>query len=82
MDVKQRAATIVKVVDDCGIDMDGSDEEEEEVVDENGNVLVELTKEERATKKLKEDTKRTMLRNVKEGARNTNNDDDIDIDAI
>ena len=87
MDVKQRASNIVNVVDDCGFDMDGSDEEkeddQEETIDENGNVLVELTKEERATKKLKEDTKRAMLRNAKEGARNTNNnDDDIDIDAI
>jgi len=83
MDVKQRASNVVNVVDDCGFDMDGSDDEEEETIDENGNVLVELTKEERATKKLKEDTKRTMLRNAKEGVRNNNNDDDdIDIDAI
>jgi len=84
MDVKQRASNIVNVVDDCGFDMDGSDEEkeddQEETVDENGNIIVELSKEERATKKIKEDTKRAMLRNVKEGARN--NDDDIDIDAI
>jgi initiation factor 1A len=86
MDVNQRASNIVNPVDDCGFDMDGSDEEDEdcqeETVDENGNVMIELTKEERATKKIKEDTKRAMLRTAKEGSRNTNNDDDIDIDAI
>jgi len=75
MDIKQRASGIT-APDDCGFDMDGGEEEEEE--DEGS--LIE-TKEERDLRKLKEDTKRSILRNAKELARGTK-DDDIDIDAI
>jgi translation initiation factor 1A len=61
--------------DDCGFDMDGGDDEE----DEDGSV--ELTKEEREIKKTKEEAKRSMLREAKASAREVC-DDTIDIDAI
>ena len=75
MDVKQRANNAVIVVEDCGFDMDGSDEEEEE--DENEETKEE-TKEERAKKKIAEDVKRMTARNAK----NKVEDDDINIDDI
>jgi len=67
--------------DDCGFDMDGGDEEEENE-DEGSHVE---TNEERDVRKLKEETKRSMLRNVKESARGNGggrDGDDIDIDAL
>jgi len=64
--------------DDCGFDMDGGDEEDEEEGSSSE------TKEERDVRKLKEETKRSLLRNVKESARGGGSakDDDLDIDAI
>ena len=73
MDVKQRASGIT-APDDCGFDMDGGEEEDED------DAIVE-TNEERDVRKLKEETKRSLLRNVKESVRN-GKEDDIDIDAI
>jgi hypothetical protein len=71
MDVKQRASGIIPV-DDCGFDMDGSEDEEED--DEDS----ELLKEERLKKKTAEEMKRSNERFVK----NVGKEDDIDIDAI
>jgi len=73
MDVKQRSSGIT-APDDCGFDMDGGEEEDED------DAIVE-TNEERDVRKLKEETKRSLLRNVKESVRN-GKEDDIDIDAI
>ena len=62
--------------DECGFDMDGGEDSE----GDNEGSLIE-TNEERDLRKLKEENKRSMLRNVKESSRNTK-DDDIDIDTI
>jgi translation initiation factor 1A len=73
MDAKQRSSNAVIIADDCGFDMDASDEEEEE---ENGE-MKEETKQEREKKKVAEDIKRITARNAKNKL-----DDDINIDDI